>query len=91
MAGVLDGGGGVEGFLVDVAGLQDVHHITKVAAEALPGALGVVDGAGSGEDVACLIYVGFCCGAEVDEGDGERAVAVFGAGVGFSVHDEHIA
>jgi len=50
MAGVLDGGGGVEGFLVDVAGLQDVHHIAEVAAEALPAALGVVDGAGAVQD-----------------------------------------
>jgi len=81
MAGVVDGGSGVEGFLVYVAGLQDVHHIAEVAAEALPSALGVVDGAGGGEDVACFVYVSFCCGAEVDEGDGEWSVAVFGAGV----------
>jgi hypothetical protein len=82
MAGVLDGGSGVEGFLVDVAGLQYVHHIAEVAAEARPGALGVVDGAGGGEDVACFVYVSFCGGAEVDEGDGEWSVAVFGTGVG---------
>ena len=50
MAGVLDGGGCVKGFLVYVAGLQDVHHIAEVAAEALPGALRVVDGAGSVQD-----------------------------------------
>jgi hypothetical protein len=81
MLGVADSFLGVEGFLVDVACLQDIHHIAEVSAEALPGALGVVDGAGNGEDVTGFVDMSFCCGAEVYEWDGERAVAVFGTGM----------